>query len=449
MTNFLARYWKTLAAASASIGSSYLFRHCNESQDNHRVLSVLTLQAAQPERRNVKTWMTKHRYLEDENDEKDDEDEKTDRDRLESNDENVGNLREKRFREFGSVEYNGEIYMTPVDFLESLISDQPQPRIGRRHLTDETVCAMLSKTPTRQRGSNRFFRNLGEAGLISFWEYLFLCVILIKPASQIQIAFKMFDTDCDQLVGKHEFLVISKIITQKRLTSQKRSKHSSSKSKSTINTSSYYNLDRTEPADTSLLVHLFGKNGRDTLTYEDFKRFTENFQQEILEIEFNQFSHGFKAICDLDFTEMILRYTDLPDEIKRVIFRKVKQTTDGSNRITLDEFKRFSGFLKHLEDFNIAMRFHQLSNKPISQAEFQRAVKISVGFELDPHIIGLIFRIFDIDNDQHLSYDEFMGVMKDRLARGFRTRDLEKSTLSKFDQFKLCLREHGKQNTSA
>lgn len=66
------------------------------------------------------------------------------------------------------------------------------------------------------------------------------------------------------------------------------------------------------------------------------------------------------------------------------------------------------------------MRFHQLSNKPISQgkksgfrlkidimnfyfiAEFQRAMKISTGFELESHIIGLIFRIFDADNDQHL-----------------------------------------------
>ena len=64
------------------------------------------------------------------------------------------------------------------------------------------------------------------------------------------------------------------------------------------------------------------------------------------------------------------------------------------------------------------MRFHQLSNRPISQgeeisfekqedtlvfiAEFQRAVRISTGFELDSNIIGLIFRIFDADDDQHL-----------------------------------------------
>ncbi len=35
-------------------------------------------------------------------------------------------------------------------------------------------------------------------------------------------------------------------------------------------------------------------------------------------------------------------------------------------------------------------------------AEFQRAVRISTGFELESNIMGLIFRIFDADDDQHL-----------------------------------------------
>jgi hypothetical protein len=38
----------------------------------------------------------------------------------------------------------------------------------------------------------------------------------------------------------------------------------------------------------------------------------------------------------------------------------------------------------------------------LSLAEFQRAVKISLGFELESNIIALIFRIFDADDDQHL-----------------------------------------------
>jgi len=170
----------------------------------------------------------------------------------------------------------------------------------------------------------------------------------------------------------------------------------------------------------------------------------ENFQTEVLEIEFTEFSHGFKTISDLDFAEILLRYTSFDHDTKKLILKKVKKTSYEPNAITFEQFKNFFSFLNNLEEFSIAMRFHQLSNKPISQAEFQRAVKISTGFELEPNIIALIFRIFDADDDQHLSYDEFMAVMKDRLSRGFQTYDYHETLNSKFDQFKHCFRERAK-----
>jgi hypothetical protein len=51
----------------------------------------------------------------------------------------------------------------------------------------------------------------------------------------------------------------------------------------------------------------------------------ENFQTEILEIEFTEFSHGFKTISDLDFTEIILRYTDFDHDTKKLILKKIKK----------------------------------------------------------------------------------------------------------------------------
>ncbi len=51
--------------------------------------------------------------------------------------------------------------------------------------------------------------------------------------------------------------------------------------------------------------------------------------------------------------------------------------------------------MNNLEDFGLALKFHTYANKAISEAEFQRAVKISSGFELDPQIVQVIFRIFD------------------------------------------------------
>lgn len=74
--------------------------------------------------------------------------------------------------------------------------------------------------------------------------------------------------------------------------------------------------------------------------------------------------------------------------------------------------------MMNLEDFQLALQFHMQANRSISEKEFQRAVKISSGFELDPKIVEVIYKVFDEDGDGNLSYKEFIAVLKDRLKRG-------------------------------
>ena len=52
--------------------------------------------------------------------------------------------------------------------------------------------------------------------------------------------------------------------------------------------------------------------------------------------------------------------------------------------------------------------------------EFKRAVKAVTGHNLNPHLVHIVFQLFDSDGDGHLSHKEFISVMKDRLHRGFR-----------------------------
>lgn len=49
---------------------------------------------------------------------------------------------------------------------------------------------------------------------------------------------------------------------------------------------------------------------------------------------------------------------------------------------------------------------------------------VATGVKLSPHLVNTVFKIFDVDRDDQLSYKEFIGIMKDRLNRGFRVRIL-------------------------
>jgi Ca2+-binding EF-hand superfamily protein len=165
----------------------------------------------------------------------------------------------------------------------------------------------------------------------------------------------------------------------------------------------------------------------------------EDLQREVLEIEFNEFSKGMNRISPIEFAEILLRYTDFNQEKKKRLIRKLNTKMEAFSReITFDKFLDFSKFMMNLKDFQLALQFHMQANRSISQKEFQRAVKISSGFELDPKIVEVIYKVFDENNDGQLSYKEFIAVLKDRLKRGLKTTKkhiYEMSTFSQSDLF--------------
>lgn len=80
------------------------------------------------------------------------------------------------------------------------------------------------------------------------------------------------------------------------------------------------------------MIHFFGKDGKNELKYEDFTRFMENLQHEILELEFHEFSKGHDTISELDFAKILLRYTQL-DTDEYVFFLRIlciKFTTNNN-----------------------------------------------------------------------------------------------------------------------
>ncbi|KAM7360858.1 mitochondrial calcium uptake 3 isoform 8-T8 [Cochliomyia hominivorax] len=324
--------------------------------------------------------------------------------------------RERRFIKFSSVEYDGQLYMTPQDFLDSVVEQEPRPRLKRRILTDQEVAKIKDETPPLKKGSNQLFRTLRDKGIISYTEYLFLLSVLTKPKSGFRIAFNMFDTDGNQRVDKNEFLVILKILGG--------SFRSHDLDDDTRRIDNYIDdeegLQRKHKVDTTLQTHLFGKKGNQDLYYEGFYKFMDNLQTEVLELEFTEFSKGNKAITEVDFAKILLRYTYLDtDEYDSFLERLLDRVKDEQG-ITFDEFRDFCRFLNNLEDFAIAMRMYTLADRAISKEEFSRAVKICTGYTLSKHLIDTVFAIFDQDGDGLLSYKEFIAIMKERLHRGFK-----------------------------
>ncbi|XP_046699109.1 calcium uptake protein 3, mitochondrial isoform X2 [Silurus meridionalis] len=379
---------------------------------------------------------------------------------------------EHRFRLFSSLEYEGQLYMTPQNFIESVTMREPRDKKAWRSLSKQELEKVLSETPPVWKGSSTLFRNLQERGIIAYTEYLFLLCILTKPHAGFKIAFNMFDADGNQMVDKQEFLVLQEIFRKKnekkgrkgdaeksaQLSMQLYGYHvvpgssvSKKPSREESVARSYWDVlrrsashalfsdlaERTDDmtVDTTLLVHFFGKKGKVELTFDDFYRFMDNLQTEVLEIEFLTYSKGMITISEEDFARILLRYTNVEDI--RSYLENVRQSIPDEKGITFDEFRSFFQFLNNLEDFAIAMQMYNFASRSIGQDEFARAVYVATGLKLTRHLVNTIFKIFDVDHDDQLSYKEFIGIMKDRLHRGARGyKDVER-----FTSFRSCLKK--------
>ncbi|XP_065349168.1 calcium uptake protein 3, mitochondrial isoform X4 [Cloeon dipterum] len=351
--------------------------------------------------------------------------------------------RERRFIKFSSVEFDSQLYMTPQDFLDSVVESEPRPRLKRKVLTSKDLDSLKSHTPPLKKGSSNMFRNLRDKGIISYTEYLFLLSILTKPQSGFQIAFNMFDTDGNQRVDKNEFLVLESIFShtwrdKRGIGADGEEAEGEAPHEQFVDDDQ--GLQRRHAVDTTLLLHFFGRKGLDDLQYEGFKKFMENLQTEVLELEFHEFSKGLDTISEVDFARILLRFTYLSADQYDMYLDRLLDRIKHEQGISFNEFRVFCQFLNNLEDFSIAMRMYTLADHPISQDEFHRAVKLCTGTNLSRHLVHTVFQIFDEDGDGQLSYREFIAIMKDRLHRGFKSYTKNEG----WDAFKSCVKQEMK-----
>ncbi|XP_048854547.1 calcium uptake protein 2, mitochondrial isoform X2 [Brienomyrus brachyistius] len=315
----------------------------------------------------------------------------------------VQSARRLRFSQFSSVMYEQELYMTPRDFLFSVMLDDVDRKLQQKVLTKQEVDKMLTIASKAQAGKS-LFRTIGDNGLISYTEYLFLLTILTKPHTGFHIAFKMLDVDGNEHVDKKEFLKLKNIIGKREKVSR---------------------VEAELPNDdgdvnTTLQVFFFGKAGRQKLHYKEFCRFMEDLQAEVQEMEFLQFSKGMETMRREDFAEWLLHYTN--EEDNRAYWENVRKKIPAGQSITFDEFKSFCLFTNNLEDFAFSVKMISEANRPIGIAQFKRAVKIATGHELSENVVDTVFKIFDLDGDNCLSHKEFLGVMNDRILRGLKVK---------------------------
>lgn len=337
---------------------------------------------------------------------------------------------DKIFRYFATLkctEEDGttEIYMTPDDFLRAITPGIKQPEgleLDAFRRFDPKHDKLNLSIP-----KDSIFYCLDENALISFTDFVFLLTVISTPPRQFEIAFRMFDINGDGELDAQEFNVVRNVILDTTAVGKRHRDHTTTGS-------------TLKPVGRSALhSYFFGKDGKEKLTIAKFIDFQARLQQEITRLEFERLGPQNGLISERAFAKSLLTYAGFSENRRRLMLRRVKQKFDANEDddeddkekrdnkegeqeepmgISFKDFLDFSRLLRSISDLDTALTFHTLAGAAIDSDTFLHMAKVVAKVHLRPHVVDVVFTLFDENGDGQLSYKEFVQVMKNRLLRG-------------------------------
>lgn len=318
---------------------------------------------------------------------------------------------DKIFRYFASLQdtKTGTIYMNPEDFVRALTPDTMQPKGLGLDQFKKFDNANVGKYESKYFGEESIFHSLGQGGLISFSDYIFLLTVLGTSARHINIAFKMFDLNGDGEVCLEEFKKVRALFLNMTSTG---SRHRDRKTTGNV---------LNDQVNEGLAAYFFGEDGKGVLTSDEFIKFKKKLQEEVMFLEFNSFCPKNNSISERQFADILLTYANFQNTKRNKIMKRIQRVYGEKEKrkgVRFQDYLDFFSFLLNIRDVEMALSFHTIAGQPVDPATFKQVAKTVTGIDLNDHLVDIVFCIFDENEDGQLSNKEFVSVMKDKMFRG-------------------------------
>ncbi|XP_008320505.1 calcium uptake protein 1, mitochondrial isoform X2 [Cynoglossus semilaevis] len=325
---------------------------------------------------------------------------------------------DKIFRYFATLKVIGEhgdteVYMTPQDFIRSITPNEKQPEnLGLdqfmvKRYDGKDFWQKIAQEREKFADEDSIFFSLGECGLISFSDYIFLTTVLSTPQRNFEIAFKMFDLNGDGEVDLEEFEQVQSIIRSQTSMGMRH------RDRSTTG-----NTLKTAGCSSALTTYFFGEDLKGKLTISSFLEFQRKLQHDVLKLEFDRNDPVDGRISERQFGGMLLAYSGVQSRKLKQMQKGLKKMFKDAQGITFEEVENFFTFLKNVNDVDTALSFYHMAGASIDKVTMKQVARTVAKVELSDHVCDVVFALFDCDGNGELSNKEFIAIMKQRLMRG-------------------------------
>lgn len=227
---------------------------------------------------------------------------------------------DKIFRYFATLKVinepgESEVFMTPQDFVRSITPNEKQPEnLGLdQYIIKRFDGKKFAQEREKFADEGSIFYTLGECGLISFSDYIFLTTVLSTPQRNFEIAFKMFDLNGDGEVDMEEFEQVQSIIRSQTSMGMR-------------------HRDRPTTGNTlksglcsALTTYFFGADLKGKLTIKNFLEFQRKLQHDVLKLEFERHDPVDGRITERQFGGMLLAYSGVQSKKLTAMQKQLKK----------------------------------------------------------------------------------------------------------------------------
>ncbi|GMR48333.1 hypothetical protein PMAYCL1PPCAC_18528, partial [Pristionchus mayeri] len=332
---------------------------------------------------------------------------------------------DKIFRYFATLkmvtENEGKTYeqvlMTPEDFVRSFTPGVMQPR---KYGLDKFKLYDPTKKKHVFSDVNSIFYQLGENGLITYSDYLFLMTLLSTSPKDFEVAFQIFDINGDGALDVNEFRRVQELVMSQTMVGQKHRDHSFAKT------------SFQESSNSVLERYFFGPDRKGKLAAAKFLEFQARLHRDVLRMELIRRAEeegreeGEQLISYESFAHMLIQYAELSEKKKRMMLKRLRKRMKKSmdDGVSFDEVQAFFNVLFHIDALEAALHFHKMAGMSMSARDLERIIKKISDVDLPEDVVFVAVTIFDENGDGRLSNNEFVAVVRRRLQRGLeRPRD--------------------------
>uniref|UniRef100_A0A3B3CWG7 Calcium uptake protein 1, mitochondrial n=1 Tax=Oryzias melastigma TaxID=30732 RepID=A0A3B3CWG7_ORYME len=307
---------------------------------------------------------------------------------------------DKIFRYFATLKVinehgDAEVYMTPQDFIRSITPNEKQPEnLGLdQFIVKRYDGKKIAQEREKFADEDSIFYSLGECGLISFSDYIFLTTVLSTPQRNFEIAFKMFDLNGDGEVDLEEFEQVQSIIRSQTSMGMRH------RDRSTTG-----NTLKTAGCSSALTTYFFGADLKGKLTIGSFLEFQRKLQHDVLKLEFERNDPVDGRISERQFGGMLLAYSGVQSRKLKQMQKGLKKMFKDAQGITFEEVENFFTFLKNVNDVDTALSFYHMAGASIDKATMKQVARTVAKVELSDHVCNVVFALFDCDGKEALPH---------------------------------------------